>query len=220
MQKHYSNFLKKVYNHLHKAFGPRNWWPGETPFEVIIGAILTQNTAWKNVEKAILNLKEEDLLTPERLDKVNISKLAQLIKPAGYFNVKAKRLKNFLNFLFNHYCGNLNLMHKTGTEKLKDELLNVNGIGAETCDSILLYAFGKPVFVIDAYTRRIFSRCGIIDKDISYEKLQSIFMKNLPQNPKLYNEYHALIVQLGKNICKKIPKCNLCFINELCKKIL
>jgi endonuclease-3 related protein len=218
MQKHCRNFLKEVYNRLYNEYGPRGWWPGESPFEVMIGAVLTQNTAWANVEKAISNLKEENLLIPNRLNKISISKLTQLIKPAGYFNVKAKRLKCLLAFLFREFNGNLRLMRKERLKTLRNKLLNVNGIGPETCDSILLYALQKAIFVIDAYTRRIISRCGIINEDISYEKLQSIFMENLPRNLKLYNEYHALIVQLGKDICKKRPNCNLCVINELCKK--
>lgn len=218
MPKRFSDFLKKIYNRLYKAYGPRGWWPGETPFEVMVGAILTQNTAWANVEKAIANLKYENLLTPKRLDEIGIPKLAQLIRPAGYFNIKAKRLKSFLSFLFKEYGGDLRLMEKDSLNGLRDKLLNVNGIGPETCDSILLYALEKPIFVIDAYTRRIFSRCGIVDGDISYERLQSIFMENLAPNTRLYNEYHALIVQHGKDICKKKPNCNLCIINELCKK--
>lgn len=218
MRRHYRDFLKKVYNRLYKAYGPRNWWPGETPFEVAVGAILTQNTAWSNVEKAILNLKKEGLLTPKRLNEVNVLRLSRLIKPAGYYNVKAKRLKSLLDFLFREYGGNLRPMKKESVKTLRRKLLNVNGIGPETCDSILLYALEKPIFVIDAYTRRIFSRCGIIDENIRYEKLQLIFMENLPRNTRFYNEYHALIVQLGKDICKKRPNCNLCVINKLCKK--
>lgn len=218
MPRHYKDLLKKVYNRLYKAYGPSGWWPGETPFEVMVGAILTQNTAWSNVEKAIANLKNENLLTPKRLNEIGISKLAQLIRPAGYFNIKAKRLKSFLNFLFKEYGGDLRLMKQHSLNTLRHRLLTVNGIGPETCDSILLYALEKPIFVIDAYTRRIFSRCGLVDGDISYERLQSIFMENLASDTKLYNEYHALIVQHGKEICKKNPNCNLCVINELCKK--
>jgi len=194
------------------------WWPGETPFEVMVGAVLTQNTSWANVEKAILNLKRERLLAPKRLNKTGVLKLARIIKPAGFFNVKAKRLKSFLDFLFREYNGNLTVMRKENIRTLRRKLLNVNGIGAETCDSILLYALQKPIFVIDAYTKRIFSRLGIIDEDVGYEKLQSLFMKSLPRNTKLYNEYHALIVKLGKDICRKRPICNLCAIKKLCKK--
>lgn len=194
------------------------WWPGKTPFEVIVGAVLTQNTSWANVEKAILNLKRENLLAPKRLNKTDVLKLARIIKPAGFFNVKAKRVKSFLDFLFREYDGNLRVMRKENIRTLRRKLLNVNGIGAETCDSILLYALQKPIFVIDAYTIRIFSRLGIVDEDVGYEKLQSLFMKNLPRNTKLYNEYHALIVKLGKDICRKRPICNLCVIRKLCKK--
>jgi len=194
------------------------WWPGETPFEVMVGAVLTQNTSWANVEKAILNLKRENLLAPNRLNKTDVLKLARIIKPAGFFNVKAKRLKSLLDFLFREYNGNLRVMRKENIRTLRRKLLNVNGVGAETCDSILLYALQKPIFVIDAYTKRIFSRFGIVDEDVTYEKLQSLFMKNLPRSTKLYNEYHALIVKLGKDICRKRPICNLCVINMLCKK--
>lgn len=209
--------VRKIYKRLYKAFGPRRWWPGETPFEVMVGAVLTQNTAWANVEKAILNLRREKLLTPQRLNKVKTSKLAKLIRPAGYFNVKAKRLKSLVDFLFKEYKGNLRRMRKEDIKTLRPKLLAVYGIGPETCDSILLYALNKPIFVIDAYTKRIFSRYGIVNEGIPYEKLQSIFMKNLPKSVRLYNEYHALIVQLGKDICRKDPKCNVCCIEESCK---
>ncbi|KPK41920.1 MAG: endonuclease [Omnitrophica WOR_2 bacterium SM23_29] len=218
MRGHYRNLLKEIYNRLYKEFGTMGWWPGETPFEVMVGAVLTQNTSWANVEKAILNLKRENLLAPKRLNKTDVLKLARIIKPAGFFNVKAKRLKSLLDFLFREYNGNLRVMRKENIRTLRRKLLNVNGVGAETCDSILLYALQKPIFVIDAYTKRIFSRFGIVDEDVTYEKLQSLFMKNLPRSTKLYNEYHALIVKLGKDICRKRPICNLCVINMLCKK--
>jgi len=211
------DLLGKIYKRLYKAFGPRRWWPGETPFEVMVGAVLTQNTAWSNVEKAILNLKKEKLLTPQRLNGIRTSRLARLIRPAGYFNVKAKRLKSLVGFLFKEYRGDLRRMRGEGVRTLRPKLLGVHGIGPETCDSILLYALEKPVFVIDAYTKRIFSRCGVTKEDIPYEKLQSFFMKNLPNSVQLYNEYHALIVQLGKDICRTSPKCGLCCIRDLCK---
>ncbi|MDP3787673.1 MAG: endonuclease III domain-containing protein [Candidatus Omnitrophota bacterium] len=211
------DLLARIYKRLFKTFGPRGWWPGQSPFEVMVGAVLTQNTAWTNVEKAIRNLKREKILTPARLDNIKISRLARLIRPAGYFNVKAKRLKSLVGFLFEEYKGDLRRMRKERINTLRPKLLGVHGIGPETCDSILLYALEKPVFVIDAYTKRIFSRCGVAKEDIPYEELQSLFMEDLPKSVSLYNEYHALIVQLGKDICRKDPKCGLCCIREFCK---
>ncbi len=211
------DLLVRIYKRLFKTFGPRGWWPGQSPFEVMVGAVLTQNTAWTNVEKAIRNLKREKILTPARLNKIRIAKLARLIRPAGYFNVKAKRLKSLVGFLFKEYKGDLSRMREERIGTLRPKLLGVHGIGPETCDSILLYALEKPVFVIDAYTKRIFSRCGVAKEDIPYEELQSLFMEDLPKSVRLYNEYHALIVQLGKDICRKDPKCGLCRIREFCK---
>lgn len=211
--------IRKIYDRLFKSFGPMDWWPADTAFEVMVGAILTQNTAWTNVEKAIRNLKKEKMLNPLRLHNASLKKLTRLIRPAGYFNVKAKRLKSFLSFLLKEYGGNLRAMRKERTDSLREKLLRVHGIGQETCDSILLYALNKPVFVVDAYTRRIFSRYGIVEDYISYEQLQSIFTRSLPKSAGIYNEYHALIVKLGKEVCLKRPKCNLCPINRLCKKM-
>ncbi len=202
--------LALIYKRLFEAFGPRHWWPGETPFEVIIGAILTQNTAWTNVEKAINNLKSQDLLTPERLKHLPEDELAELIRPAGYYNLKANRLKEFIKFLFSHYAGDLNQMFNQDMWELRRELLGVKGIGPETADSILLYAGQKPIFVVDAYTRRMLTRHNLIEKKTSYTQIQDLFMTNLKQDVQLYNEYHALIVQLGKEICKSKPKCDIC----------
>jgi len=207
--------LNWIYERLFEAFGPRHWWPGETPFEIIIGAILTQNTAWTNVEKAINNLKKKDLLTPERLNRLSQNELAELIRPAGYYQVKANRLKEFIVFLFSHYGGDLNQMFRQDMWKLRTELLEVKGIGLETADSILLYAGQKPIFVVDAYTRRILIRHNLIDEKASYTQIQDLFMNNLPEDIQLYNEYHALIVQLGKEICKSKPDCNICPLKEL-----
>lgn len=206
-----STFLKKTYKKLFSAFGHQHWWPGDTPFEVIVGAILTQNTAWTNVEKAIHNLKKAKLLNPKRLHDLSQDELAKHIKPAGYFNIKAKRLKHFLNYLFDNYSGSLNRMFKKRTDALRRELLEVNGIGPETADSILLYAGNHPVFVVDAYTKRVFSRHRIIKPDADYHEIQEIFMKNLPYDVKLFNEYHALIVRIGKDFCRtKKPFCSKC----------
>lgn len=204
-----NNFLD-IYNSLLKHFGPQHWWPGETPFEVIIGAILTQNTSWDNVEKAIASLKVSGSFTPEGLFSLPTEKLALLIKSSGYFNIKAKRLKNFLSFLFADYDGDITRMMKEDGLILRHKLLSVNGIGPETADSILLYAAEHPVFVIDAYTRRIFSRHGYIDADATYHQMQELFMKYLPQDTYLYNEYHALIVRVGKELCRTTPNCVSC----------
>jgi len=204
------NHFLDIYNSLLKHFGPQDWWPGETPFEVIIGAILTQNTSWDNVEKAIVSLKASGKFTPEGLFKLQTDKLALLIKSSGYFNIKAKRLKNFLSFLFNDYEGNIDRLLKEDGHLLRHKLLNVNGIGPETADSILLYAAEYPIFVVDAYTNRIFSRHGYIPADATYHQIQELFVGNLPKDIQLYNEYHALIVRVGKELCRKTPRCNSC----------
>ena len=206
----------KIYEKLYSEFGPRHWWPAETPFEVMVGAVLTQNTSWTNVEKAIFNLKERRSLDPESLNRIPHRKLAGLIKPSGYYNIKAKRLKSLVSFLMHNFKGDIALMRRQDLKALRKELLLVHGIGPETCDSIMLYALDKPIFVIDAYTKRIFSRCGMVKEGVTYDELQRLFMESLPRDVKLYNEYHALIVRLGKEICRKTPKCNLCPINKLC----
>jgi len=207
--------VEDIYQKLFHHFGPQHWWPGETQCEVIVGAILTQNTNWQNVSKAIDNLKKAKVLTPEKLYSLPQEKLAKLIRPSGYFNIKAKRLKTFLDFLFKHYQGKLEKMFKRPLEELRQEILSVKGIGPETADSILLYAGGFPIFVVDAYTKRIFSRKKLFDEDADYHKMQEIFMQNLKKEVKLYNEYHALIVRLGKDFCKKTnPQCEVCPIRK------
>lgn len=209
--KHISNTIRKTYKKLFTAFGPQQWWPGDTQFEIIIGAILTQNTAWTNVEKAIRNLKKAKLLNPKRLHDLSQAELAQYIRPAGYFNVKAKRLKHFLNYLFDRYGGRLDRMFRKRTDALRRELLSVNGIGPETADSILLYAGSHPVFVADAYTKRVFSRHQIIKEGADYHDIQKLFMDNLPHDIKMFNEYHALIVRVGKGFCRnRKPLCSRC----------
>ena len=204
--------LLALYNKLYKFYGPQGWWPAKTPFETIVGAILTQNTSWKNVEKAIANLKKiGGLSSPLKLDKVSEKRLGRIIRPAGYYNIKAKRLKNFLRFLSSSHGGRLSGISGLDTRKLRHELLNINGIGPETADSILLYAFSRPVFVVDAYTKRIFSRHNLFKEDAPYDRVQRIFMDNLPRNTRIYNEYHALIVRLAKDFCKKkAPNCADC----------
>ena len=210
-----SEKLKEIYDLLYKRFGAQDWWPGETPFEVIVGAILTQNTNWTNVEKAIINIKNADSLTPEKLHHIDITKLAALIRPAGYFNIKAKRLKNFLDWFFENYDGRLVNLEKVRTSELREQLLSVKGIGPETADSILLYALNRPVFVVDAYTARVCARHQLISEDADYHQIQETFESNLPSDTQLFNEYHALIVNLGKNYCKPTPKCEECPLNPL-----
>ncbi|MDB4349523.1 endonuclease III domain-containing protein [Omnitrophica bacterium] len=205
--------LLTIYDRLYKEFGPRGWWPADTPFEVIVGAILTQNTAWSNVEKAIRNLKAERLLDPSSLAAVRRDRLARLIRPAGYYNVKAKRLKNFTGILSREFGNDLKRLLGLPAGRLRKRLLDINGIGPETADSILLYAANRPIFVVDAYTKRILSRHKIIGDDATYDQIQSLLMKNLPNRARLFNEYHALFVQLGKEYCRKKPLCRVCPLN-------
>ena len=209
--KRVTNKLNAMFEALYAAYGDQHWWPGETPFEVIVGAVLTQNTAWTNVEKAMANLKRERLLTPARLNTVPLTKLALLIRPSGYFNIKARRLKNLIRFIFNTYGGNLSKMFADDPGAVRRKLLEVNGIGPETADCILLYAGEKPVFVVDAYTKRIFSRHGFIEPDADYDTVQRLFSGNLRSDARFYNEYHALIVRVGKEKCRKrSPLCIGC----------
>ncbi|HAO93727.1 MAG: hypothetical protein A2X99_07560 [Deltaproteobacteria bacterium GWB2_55_19] len=200
----------EYYEALISAFGPQGWWPGETPIEVAVGAILTQNTAWTNVEKAIGNLKRAGALSYGALHSLPDEDLAALIRPAGYFNVKAKRLKSFLNHV--SLChGNLKAFLGLPPERLRAELLSINGIGPETADSISLYAAGYGEFVVDAYTRRIFARHGFFGADASYDEMKAIFTSNLPEDKTIFNEYHALIVKTGKDFCKtRVPLCKTC----------
>lgn len=208
--------LMKIYNLLFEHFGPQNWWPGESPFEVCIGAILTQNTNWQNVEKAIKNLKKNKLLDPFSLYQLSTQELANIIKPCGFFNIKAKRIKNFIKFLVEKYKGDLNKLFATGLENARKELLSINGLGKETVDSILLYAGNFPIFVVDAYTYRILFRHLLIEEDATYDTIQDLFMTHLPHDSKLFNEYHALLVACGKNYCKKkSPICEKCPLKEL-----
>ena len=208
-----------IYRALFRAYGPQHWWPGDTPFEVLVGAVLTQNTSWTNVEKAIANLKRERVLTFSRMLNVAPGKLALLIRSSGYFNIKTKRLRNLLSFIHTSYSGSLVRMFSADPARLRQQLLEVNGIGQETADSILLYAGEKPFFVADAYTKRVFSRQGLIADNADYNTVQDLFMDNLTQNSIFYNEYHALIVKIGKDHCKKgKPLCSDCPIYPKCRK--
>ncbi|MFB0509923.1 MAG: endonuclease III domain-containing protein [bacterium] len=205
----------QIYQKLYSHYGPQSWWPGDTPFEIIVGAVLTQNTAWRNVEKAIENLKRERLLSPRKLFQQPVAKLAKLIRPSGFYNIKAKRLHKLLEFLNQKYQGSLSRMSKVPTAILRNKLLSVKGIGEETADSILLYALSRPVFVVDAYTRRVFSRHNFFPFKNKYSEIQEFFELNLPKDIKIYNEYHALIVRLSKEYCRKNPNCSNCPLSNL-----
>jgi endonuclease-3 related protein len=209
--------LEEIYNRLFEKFGSQHWWPGETPFEVMIGAVLTQSAAWKNVETAITNLKTAGLMAPAALREKSSEEISPLIRSAVYYNVKARKLKAMVEYIGNACDDNLDVLSEKGTHQLRDELLAVWGIGEETADSILLYAAGKPVFVIDAYTRRIMSRIGIQPVKDTYSEWQSIFMDNLPADVALFNEYHALLVRLGKETCRPKPLCPACPLSDTCQ---
>lgn len=213
-----SSPLHAVYTRLYDHYGPQHWWPAETPFEVIVGAILTQNTAWRNVERALVRLKERGLLSPAAMSAADLDVLEDTIRLAGYFRAKARTLRGVLALLHERYGGDLNRMLAEPGATLRVQLLRVRGIGPETADSILLYAAGRPVFVIDAYTRRMLSRTGLAPAErLSYQELQDLFHRQLPPNPDLFGEYHALIVALGKDCChKQKPRCGACPLRELC----
>jgi endonuclease III related protein len=206
--------LMAMYEAMLSRTGPLGWWPGRTRFEVCVGAILTQNTAWRNVKRAIDNLKRARLLAPAAMLDIDEKELARLIVPSGYYNMKAAKLKNFVNFLYEKHGGSLDRLFKQNVPELRAELLGVNGIGRETADSIILYAAGKPIFVIDAYTRRIFSRHGLLDESADYDALRAFFENNLPADVQLFNEYHALIVFTGHHYCKRNPLCDDCPLNK------
>jgi endonuclease-3 related protein len=214
-----SVILREIYRLLFARYGPQHWWPGETPFEVMVGAILTHSCAWTNVEKAFGSLKSAGLLSPEALRNAPQGEIAALIHSCGYYNVKAKKLKALVEWL-KGYCGDdIDSLSKVDTVELRKELLNVYGIGEETADSILLYACGKPVFVIDAYTRRILNRLGVGEGCKSYTAFQALFMENLPLDRAMFNEYHALLVRLGKETCRKVPQCEECCLEGMCRHL-
>lgn len=207
--------ILQIYSQLFKRYGEQHWWPGETVFEIIIGAILTQNTSWANVEKTIKILKDKDLLTPEKIYSLPEKTLAHLIRSSGFYNQKAKRIKFFVEFYADFGFNPEKLKH---SDSLREKLLSIKGIGEETADSILLYALETPYFVIDSYTKRLFFRLGYTENEnISYKDLQDIFHKALPQDVELYKEYHALIVIHCKEHCKKTPLCYNCPLTTHCK---
>lgn len=207
--------LQLMFEHLYRYYGPLHWWPGDSVLEIIVGAILTQNTNWENAKQAILKMKEKKLLELRMLVKISEQELAQVIKPSGYYNLKAKRLKNIIHFIDQKYDGSLVKMFNISWKVLRTELLSIKGIGDETADSILLYAGKKPVFVVDAYTKRIFQRHGLISNNDQYQQIQKICMKALPVDYILYNEFHAQIVMVGKEYCKqKKPRCHECPLHD------
>jgi endonuclease-3 related protein len=203
--------LREIYDALDAAYGDQRWWPGETPFEIAVGAILTQNTAWPNVEKAIANLKSAGLLESASLSRLAASEIAPLIKPAGYYNVKAARLRAFLDFLWKEYGGDVAAMAREELPEVRPKLLAVRGIGPETADSILLYACGLPTFVVDAYTHRVLHRHGLADEAAAYDELKELFEGNLEADAALFNRYHALLVRVGRERCRRRePRCAGC----------
>ena len=226
---------RTLYKMLLKEFGNLKWWPmdqkyhdkfkSDPGFEVIVGAILTQNTAWSNVEKALENLKSNEMVDCKKISKANIKTLQKMVKPSGFFKQKANRLKNLASYLQNNYDEDLDKFFDRNLKEIRKELLSLNGIGPETADSILLYAGNLPIFVVDAYTKRICKRIPI-DVNISYEEIQDYFQTELSKTykknelTKIYNELHALIVILAKTYCKKKPDCNNCPLKNYCKKLL
>ncbi len=206
----------RAYGLLRKAYGPQHWWPAETDYEVCVGAILTQSTSWRNVERAVGNLKAAGLLGNGRILSADSARLAGLIRPSLYYNVKARKLKEFAGFLEREYRGMVGNMRGERTAALREKLLSVWGLGPETVDSMLLYALGRPSFVVDAYTRRIFSRLGLTGEEASYDELKEYFEERLPRKAGLYNEYHALIVEHGKSVCRTKPRCGVCCLRSMC----
>jgi endonuclease-3 related protein len=205
--------LLTVYNSLYAYYGPQHWWPAEEPFEVIVGAILTQSTAWSNVEKAINNLKTAGKLSPEGIRKLTHAELADLIRPSGYFNAKAEKIQAFVRWFGERCNDRLEELLSEETGRMREQLLDIYGIGEETADSILLYAAERPVFVIDAYTRRFIERIGLTPDTNTYAAYQALFTENLPADSRMFNEYHALLVRLGKDACRKRPLCKICGLN-------
>ncbi|MFP6667953.1 MAG: endonuclease III domain-containing protein [Pirellulales bacterium] len=207
--------LDQVYQRLANAYGPQHWWPGESAFEVIVGAVLVQNTAWKNVERAIENLREAELLEPNTLFEVPVEELQDLIRPAGYFRMKTARLRNLLAYIVTQHDGSLEAMFGLGIKTLREDLLSINGIGPETADSILLYAAEKPIFVVDTYTNRVLKRHGWIEYEADYHTIQDHFHGSLEKDVALYNEFHALLVRVGHLHCRKTAKCDACPLVDL-----
>lgn len=207
----HNNIFTEAYEKLIDHFGPQGWWPGESPIEIIVGAILTQNTKWSNVTLAINNLRNADVLNYEALKLLSVDEIASFIRPSGYYNLKAKRLRNLLTMIDEVYSGELDLFLEDPLEVSREHLLSVKGIGPETADCILLYACEQPSFVVDMYTYRVFSRHQLIDEETDYESIQDLFVSHLSEDVQLFNEYHALIVRVAATYCKKTnPLCDEC----------
>ena len=208
--------LHNIYNRMLAHYGEQRWWPADTPFEMMVGAVLTQATSWTNVEIAIARLKDADALSPAAIRCMDIEALASLIYSSGFYNAKARKLSALAQFLGDAYTDDIDAMRSEDGAKLRRELLGVKGIGEETADAILLYALGKPSFVIDAYTRRLISRLGIAPDSEAYSAYQKLFSDNLQQDTAMFAEYHALIVQHGKEACRKTPVCEGCCLRSVC----
>jgi endonuclease-3 related protein len=211
-----SQSIQNIYHRLMARYGAQHWWPAPEPFEIIVAAILTQSAAWGNVEKAIANLKSAKVLLPEALRRLTLPEVAGLIRPCGYYNAKALKLKSFVRWLGENYNDDFSKLFTNDTDYLRQQLLSVYGVGQETADSIILYAANKPIFVIDAYTRRIINRIGLVPDSNSYNAYQNLFMNNLPADTQLFNEYHALLVCLGKSVCRNHPLCHQCCLKSIC----
>ncbi len=211
--------LSDIYERLLEHYGPQHWWPADSPFEVMVGAVLVQSTAWRNVEHAIGNLKAAGSMSPAAIRDMSHESLEQLVRPSGFYRVKARRLRSLCEYLGESYLDSIEAMSDRPTGELRRELLNVYGVGEETADDILLYAFNRPVFVVDAFTRRIFHRLGRCSQDSSYGDLQQMFHDNLPGDAALFNEYHALIVRHGNTTCRKRPDCDNCPLLPDCPRV-
>jgi endonuclease III related protein len=210
--------LVRIYRTLRRAYGPARWWPGRTAFEVCLGAILTQNTAWTNVERTLRGLRRRRLLSFRALDRLPVSRLAPMLRPSGTFRMKARRVRAFLDLLGREYGGRVARMAGEEPIRLRERLLAVHGIGPETADAIALYAAGHAFFVVDAYTRRVLERVGLLRGGESYDAVQSLFHRNLPRDAALFNDYHAQFVRLAKEACRRVPRCAKCPIETSCEK--
>jgi len=207
--------VESVYRKLLEHYGPQDWWPGDSPVEIMIGAVLTQNTSWKNVEKAIENLREASLIHLKGLHDISVEELAEIIRPSGYFRLKAKRLKNLVAHIVEVYQGDLGKLFALPVAEARSSLLSVNGIGPETADSILLYAGDRLTFVVDTYTARVFKRHAWVEQEADYHQLQAFLTSHMPADVPLYNEYHALIVRIGNEFCRKQPQCSACPLQSM-----
>jgi endonuclease-3 related protein len=208
--------LRSIYDRLLDAQGHSGWWPGQNAFEVCLGAILVQNTAWTNAERALRALSEEGLLSYDALRDVREERLADLLRPSGTYRVKAARVRAFLDFLGREYAGGVEKMAAEEPMVLRRKLLAVHGLGPETADAIALYAARQPLFVVDAYTRRVFGRLGVLEGGETYGEVQALFMQRLPPDVPLFQDYHAQIVRLAKDVCRKVPRCGACALEDVC----